>query len=116
MERRWVTGPRGDYLVVSGTPRFRDLVWRFQDSGNDTLSPTDPFGAGAAWYQHLFRHGTNRGVVAVHAYGRHWAWVLPKGADVAPYAAAVVAMVESGEWVPEAMPRPPLRDAKAYGD
>lgn len=115
MERQWVTGPRGEYLVVAGTPRFRDLVWRFQASGNDTVSPTDPFGASAAWYQHLFRYGTNRGLVGVHAYGTHWAWVLPKGADVAPYGAAVVAMITSGEWVPEVMPRPHLDGATPYG-
>jgi hypothetical protein len=116
MRREWVKGPRGEYLLVAGTPRFRDMLLSFQASGNDLMSAADPFGVSAAWSQHLARYGTNRGYVAVYAYGRRWQWVLPRGVDPAAAGETVARLIESGEWVPETMPLPALPDgASPYG-
>ena len=109
MERRWVTGPRGEYLVVVyGDSTFRSSLRKaLRGEGLPEMQARiDPFGVRSGLVRHAVLHGSRTGMVAVHAFGRRWAWVTPRGGRALAVGVAVVDLIENGAWVPEEMSQP----------
>lgn len=110
MLREWVTGPRGEYVVLAGT-------------SGEIADETEPAGA-ALWaamrwgfllmpLRRAIRRASGRGRVEVRWRDDDmWAWTTGSRADAIAVAATVSRLLRSGEWVPYEMPQPDLPAAE----
>ena len=104
MERIWVRGPQGDYLVVGGRAGL-------------VANATEPLGKARSrmffWGLPLLagRMIQRRGRLVVRWRDFEWTWETANGGDALRLVPHVVELLRSGDWVPVEMPPPSLPGA-----
>lgn len=112
MERQWVLGPRGEYLVVVG----RAAEVNAPHVGDSEYARSSIAFYSITWtlLRRVGRELVSRGgMVAVHWRGeRQCAWSTPDVETARSVGLVVHDLLASGEWVPQSMPQPDLAGAE----
>lgn len=103
--REWVTGPRGDYLVVGGrADHVREETERLSAS-------TIVFGSLGMLLLRRFSGVVDGGRVEVWWHDHGWVWRTADAATAVVAARAARDLLASGAWVPQEQPQPDLPQA-----
>lgn len=106
MEREWVLGPQGEYLVVAGR---RGLVTNATETPRAARREIFFWG----WTKPLGRAALQlSGRLLVRWRDYDWAWDTPTEAEARALVPHVVELLRTGAWVPVRMPQPELPGAR----